>query len=314
MKKYLISAFFCLFGVVFASDLPVKGTDWADAPEKNWYVHYDEAVAAARRENKVIYVLRTGSDWCGWCKKLKADVLTSSKFKKMQKKNFIFLYLDFPSKKSFMPDEQKQHNTAVCGKLGMTGGYPTAKVINHDGTTLGKIGGYSPETKYISKLESILRAGKKLASAEKEPEGQDDPMPNNKGHRPVSAANTAKVKLAPSDKGEFMSVISMGTAKNGEGLIFPQSLQLKVGEYIYFRVRCMLPDRRPARVIISAPFGNSRQVYSKLGKGNCELVVGIAFSEPYRYKELELRLIPMDSNTPLETRTIPVDLNWFSGR
>ena len=41
-----------------------------------WYDDYDAALKAAQTVHKKLYILCTGSDWCGWCKKLKADVPT----------------------------------------------------------------------------------------------------------------------------------------------------------------------------------------------------------------------------------------------
>ena len=111
-----------------------------------------------------------------------------------------------------------------------------------------------------------------------------------------------------------MSVLSMGTSRNGEGLIFPQELQVETGEYIYFRIQCKLPPGRSAKIRIVPPFGSSKVQSSRLGKDDCELTVGLTFTEPFEFKELELRLIPIDSNTPLETRFIPVKINWLNRR
>ena len=111
-----------------------------------------------------------------------------------------------------------------------------------------------------------------------------------------------------------MSVLSMGTSRNGEGLIFPQELQVETGEYIYFRIQCKLPPGRSAKILIVPPFGSSKVQSSRLGKDDCELTVGLTFTEPFEFKELELRLIPIDSNTPLETRFIPVKINWLNRR
>jgi protein disulfide-isomerase len=38
--------------------------------ELRWTEDFDKAAARAREENKYVLVDFTGSDWCGWCKKL----------------------------------------------------------------------------------------------------------------------------------------------------------------------------------------------------------------------------------------------------
>ncbi|MBQ8755335.1 MAG: thioredoxin family protein [Lentisphaeria bacterium] len=303
MKKYFLLFVSGLFALLPAAELPPRGSDWAGVPDPSWYLHYDDAAAAARRDNKLIYVLRTGSDWCGWCVRLKNDVLSKPKFKQLADKHFVFLYLDFP-RRVRMPDAQKKHNDQVCRNLGLRGGFPSARVITPDGKTIGQISGYSPEDAYVGRLEKMIKDHLPAV-----PEEEQNPV--RKPVRKNSAVRSKTVLSAP-DRGTYMSVLSMGTSRNGEGLIFPQSLQLEAGEVIYFRVRCSLPEGRRARVMIALPFTNTKIINSKLGKGECELVAGVGFISPYQLRELELRLVPMDSNEPIETRTIPVDLGWFS--
>ena len=63
-------------------------------PGPEWEIHYEAALARAAAEHRKVYVLSTGSDWCGWCIKLRNDVLTTPKFRKFAKKNLVLLYLD----------------------------------------------------------------------------------------------------------------------------------------------------------------------------------------------------------------------------
>ena len=43
--------------------LPPKQAKWRTAPIPGWYIHYDEAIKAAKKANKKIFVLNAGSDW-----------------------------------------------------------------------------------------------------------------------------------------------------------------------------------------------------------------------------------------------------------
>ena len=200
---------------------------------------------------------------------------------------------------------------------GLNGGFPTAKLITPDGEEVGKIVGYRPEARYIKELEAIIR--KKPAVKAPQPSAAEADYNRTNVQRSRQERNTppASAKggtLPPQDKGTYMSVLSMGTSRNGEGLIFPQELQVETGEYIYFRIQCKLPPGRSAKIRIVPPFGSSKVQSSRLGKDDCELTVGLTFTEPFEFKELELRLIPIDSNTPLETRFIPVKINWLNRR
>ena len=51
------------------------------APEnEGWLVNLDEAYALSKKTGKPIMANFTGSDWCGWCKKLTADVFSKPEF------------------------------------------------------------------------------------------------------------------------------------------------------------------------------------------------------------------------------------------
>ncbi len=140
---------------VNTTDSEVNMTGWIPGPDDTWFINYNEAIAEAKKTNKKIYVLITGSDWCGWCVKLKQDVLNRNKFKKFAKQNLVLLYLDFPRKK--LPVEQAQHNSTVRQFLKANGGYPSAIILDSNGKELGRIGGYMPEDGYISKLKNIIK-------------------------------------------------------------------------------------------------------------------------------------------------------------
>ncbi len=47
----------------------------------NWQTDYSKAVQQAKSESKPILLFFTGSDWCGWCKKLDNEVFKSPEFR-----------------------------------------------------------------------------------------------------------------------------------------------------------------------------------------------------------------------------------------
>jgi protein disulfide-isomerase len=61
-----------------------------------WTDDYEEAKAQAKAENKFLLLDFTGSDWCGWCKRLDAEVFEKSDFKNYAKDNLVLVKLDFP--------------------------------------------------------------------------------------------------------------------------------------------------------------------------------------------------------------------------
>ncbi len=101
----------------------------AYASEKpGWLVDLDEAYDLSKKTGKPILANFTGSDWCGWCKKLDADVFSKPAFKDWADKNVVLLELDFPRRKQ-IPQKNQQQNYAMQNALQISG-YPTIWVIN----------------------------------------------------------------------------------------------------------------------------------------------------------------------------------------
>lgn len=151
LKLFLLALLFV--GISFAAE---DRKDWVKGPDKSWYIDYDEALEAAKKENKKIYVLNTGSDWCGWCIRLRKDVLSSNEFKRFAKKNLILLYLDHPRSKK-MPAEQKAYNRKIASQLKFGGGVPSAIILDADGKEVARRGGYAKRDSYMRFLKSTVK-------------------------------------------------------------------------------------------------------------------------------------------------------------
>jgi thiol:disulfide interchange protein len=122
MKKlFSLLAFAMLTNMAFSQD--------TYAPEnEGWLVNLDEAYALSKKTGKPIMANFTGSDWCGWCKRLTADVFSKPEFSTWAAKNVILLELDFPRRKQ-VPTEIKQQNQMLQQTFKVTG-YPTVWVFN----------------------------------------------------------------------------------------------------------------------------------------------------------------------------------------
>lgn len=123
---------------------------------ENWITSVDQAKQTAQKENKAILLDFTGSDWCGYCIKLKQAVFDKPEFATFAAKNLVLVEVDFPHKKK-LPAEQQKANDKLMEKYKIEG-YPTIVVLDADGKKLGEISGYEDETpaQYIAKLEKIL--------------------------------------------------------------------------------------------------------------------------------------------------------------
>lgn len=129
----------------------------AGAGELQWNTSLPKAQAQASKENKLVMLDFTGSDWCGWCIKLNKEVFSTSEFADYAKKNLVLVEVDFPRHKE-QSDEQKKANQALQEKYKIEG-YPTVIVLNGAGKKLGELGYMDSPKKFIAELEKLKQRG-----------------------------------------------------------------------------------------------------------------------------------------------------------
>ena len=105
--------------------------------ELSWFTDFQKADAESKKTGKPIFGFFTGSDWCGWCTRLKANVFAKDDFKKWAKESVILLELDFPRKTPISDDLKKQNRE--LGQKFQVSGYPTGIFINSQYNSEGKL-------------------------------------------------------------------------------------------------------------------------------------------------------------------------------
>lgn len=110
------------------------------AGELKWLTSMDEALAQAKKENKLVLVNFTGSDWCFFCIKQEKEVFSTREFQNYAAKNLVLLKLDFPRKKK-LPAEQEKANRALMEKYKVRG-FPTLVILSPEGKELARRVGY----------------------------------------------------------------------------------------------------------------------------------------------------------------------------
>ncbi len=104
-----------------------------------WLTNFNQALALAKSQNKLLLLNFTGSDWCGWCKKLDAEVFSTPQFQHYAADHYILVKIDFP-KRTKLSAEQQQQNEQLARKFKITG-FPTIVVLKPSGK-IYKVGGY----------------------------------------------------------------------------------------------------------------------------------------------------------------------------
>ena len=126
-----------------------------------WFADYDEAVKIAVAEKKDLLVDFTGSDWCGWCKKLDAEVFKHEAFYAEAEKSYVLVKLDFPRDpevKALVPNPDR--NRELSERYGIEG-FPTILLMNSEGVVFGQTG-YQPggPEAYVQHLTTIASSGR----------------------------------------------------------------------------------------------------------------------------------------------------------
>jgi protein disulfide-isomerase len=106
--------------------------------EPIWIESYDTAIARSKTCGEPILADFSGSDWCPWCMKLRAEVFDTPEFKAWAKNRVILLLVDFPRVRE-IPEEQQEQNTALMDKYKVTG-YPTVLFLDDKGVVIGQLG------------------------------------------------------------------------------------------------------------------------------------------------------------------------------
>ena len=106
------------------------------AADLTWLTSVPDAQAQAKKENKLVLLDFTGSDWCPACKQLEADVFSKKEFSDYADKNLVLVEVDFPVQKKQAAALAKA-NDALMDKYEVKG-YPTLIVLKADGKVVWK--------------------------------------------------------------------------------------------------------------------------------------------------------------------------------
>lgn len=125
--------------------------------EVSWLTDYAQAKQQAKANKKLLLLDFTGSDWCGWCIRLRREVFSQPEFQEYASKNLILMEVDFPRGKEQARDVRVQNqNLAMQYEIQ---GFPTIIVLNGEGKKVGELGYMSGgPAAFISELERLRKS------------------------------------------------------------------------------------------------------------------------------------------------------------
>lgn len=149
-----------IYGVVLAA---VSAPAFAAV---DWMTDLDAAKAKAAAENKALLLDFTGSDWCGWCIRIRREVFDKPRFEAYVKDKFVPVEIDVPNNPNF-DKALRMRNEELCKQYGVEG-FPTIMVTDAQGTVAGGfVGGIVDPEKVEALLNEGLANARKLEAAQK---------------------------------------------------------------------------------------------------------------------------------------------------
>lgn len=135
-------------------------TTAARAAGDQWTNDFSAATEKAAKEGKDLLIDFTGSDWCGWCIKLKEEVFQHEAFKEGVADDYVLVELDFPRSDEALAklsDETKAQNQRLQQKYQVQG-FPTILLTDPQGRPYAKTGYQEggPEA-YLDHLASLQK-------------------------------------------------------------------------------------------------------------------------------------------------------------
>ncbi len=137
----------------------------APAFAADWMTDLDAAKAKAAAEGKAVLVDFTGSDWCGWCIRLRKDVFDKPAFDEYARDKFVLMEVDVPNNPKF-DQELLKRNRELCSQYKVTG-FPTIMVMTPAGEVVGGfVGGRASLADVCAPLDEALANAEALKAAE----------------------------------------------------------------------------------------------------------------------------------------------------
>ena len=161
----------CMTTVALAVAAVFSAVAASAALPDGWTDDFDAAKKQAAKEGKRLLVDFSGSDWCGWCKRLDKEVFSQKDFVSKAKKDFVLVLVDSPQDKSILSEKAAKQNPGLVKKYNIHG-FPSVLVMDAEGNTLYRTGyrqgGAKAYLKHLDDVATMLATKEKLS---KEVEG-----------------------------------------------------------------------------------------------------------------------------------------------
>ena len=121
-----------------------------------WFEDLPKAQTQAKAEGKSVLIHFSGSDWCGWCMKLRKEVFFKPEFEAYARSNLVLVGIDFPKRKP-QPAAVQKANQKLAEQFQVQG-YPTLILLDSQGAQLGRVSyGQGGVRTFLADVEKLIR-------------------------------------------------------------------------------------------------------------------------------------------------------------
>jgi thiol-disulfide isomerase/thioredoxin len=133
-------------------------SDQGGVIRSDWFEDHDLARAKARETGRPILVNFTGSDWCGYCIRMREEIFDTGIFAAWAKDHVVLLECDFPRSRQ-LPRVIVTQNEQLADRFAIAG-FPTIVLLDGDGRELTR-SGYrrGGAAAWITAFEQEIRRG-----------------------------------------------------------------------------------------------------------------------------------------------------------
>ena len=141
----MVKKIFLILGIILVSN-------YAKAQVYN----INDAEMLAKKENKLILIKFSGSDWCGPCILFKKTIFDAPEFQSFADKNLVLLIADFPrQKKNKLPKEQQDLNDKLAEMYNPEGSFPFLVLTDASGKSLKNWNGFDKKSTVNDYIKDI---------------------------------------------------------------------------------------------------------------------------------------------------------------
>lgn len=147
------SARFLILAAALAVTAPVAGHAAPGQTARVTWRDWDRGLAEARTSGRPVLV-DVYTDWCGWCRRMKAEVYARPEVRDYLDGHFVTVELDAEGAESARYEGRTFTSRALAARFGVTG-YPTTIFLKPDGGHLVSVPGYVESARFMQVLRYI---------------------------------------------------------------------------------------------------------------------------------------------------------------